>query len=76
MCAKDGSKGTAETRAQVGMNWRCTNPRCQITWTTKFCMVARYMCEFSEWDVLNMSCQVPRILRCLSRFWGNLWTLA
>ena len=32
MCSKDGSKGTAETWAHVIMNWRCTNPRCQIAW--------------------------------------------
>jgi len=34
MCAKDGSKGTVETQAHLNMNWRCTYPRCQVTWVT------------------------------------------
>jgi hypothetical protein len=34
---------------------KCTNPRCQVTWATKYCTVAPYICWSSVQNLRNPS---------------------
>jgi hypothetical protein len=33
----------------------CTNPVHQVTWATKLCMVALYICWFAVWNLLHVN---------------------
>ena len=47
----------------------CTNPGCQITWKTKFCMVEPNICGALVWNLFHVTVLAPRILRWLIDFW-------
>jgi hypothetical protein len=47
----------------------CTNPRCRVTASTKFCMVAPNICGPWVWNLLHITLLAPRILRWLIDFW-------
>jgi hypothetical protein len=47
----------------------CTNPGCQITQATKFCIVLPNICQPSTQQLLLVTLPVPRILRWSPDFW-------
>jgi hypothetical protein len=38
---------------------KCTNPRCQVTWATRFCTVVPNICWTSVWNWLHATLLVP-----------------
>jgi len=47
----------------------CTNPRCHVTWVTKFCIVAPNTCGSLGWNLLPITLLAPRMLRLLLDVW-------
>ena len=48
---------------------RHTNPRHQVTWVTKFFIVAPNIFGFSVWNLLHVTLLVTGIVRWLLYFW-------
>jgi hypothetical protein len=53
-------------------NVTACNTDSQVARTTKFCTVAPNICGSSVWNFLHVTILVPRILRWLLNFFGNL----
>jgi len=55
---------------------KCTNRRCHIALSTKFCMVVRNISESLVWSSLHITLPVSAILRWLLEFWEVCGPLA
>ena len=47
-----------------------TNSRCQLTWVTRFCMVAPNICGSRAWSLCLVTLMTPGILRWLLHYWN------